>query len=228
MKFITKSPYFETNNGDKILYPFGPPIFQSLVHNNFTKELIKEGRKLSEKDDWGNRLAGQHKYGGSYHYKLDFLKRVEPYLKTYAVRLLGGLYEQYGKNYNGINKLLTVHKEDNDKTTAGKIVLDSLWINFSQKHDYNPPHTHTGALSFVIYCQVPKEIFSVQTNSNTKRAGEIIFQFGEPISELMGSEYPIKPFEDLIFIFPAKLKHFVPGYWVDEERISGSGNFKVV
>ena len=33
-----------------------PPIFQSLVHNNFTKELIKEGRKLSEKDDWGNRL----------------------------------------------------------------------------------------------------------------------------------------------------------------------------
>ena len=32
---------------------------------------------------------------------------------------LGGLYEQYGKNYNGINKLLTVHKEDNDKTTTG-------------------------------------------------------------------------------------------------------------
>ena len=58
---------------------------------------------------------------------------------------------------------------------ADKIVLDSLWINFSQKHDYNPPHTHTGALSFVIYCQVPKEIFSVQTNSNTKELVKLYF-----------------------------------------------------
>ena len=33
-------------------------------------------------------------------------------------RFLGGLYEQYGKNYNGINKLLILHKEDNDKTTV--------------------------------------------------------------------------------------------------------------
>ena len=27
MKFITKSPYFETNNGDKILYPFESTYF---------------------------------------------------------------------------------------------------------------------------------------------------------------------------------------------------------
>ena len=28
--------------------------------------------------------------------------------------------------------------------------------------------------------------------------------------------------------FPSKLKHFVPAYWVDAERISVSGNFVVV
>ena len=228
MKYITQSTYFETDYGDKIIYPFGPPIFQSLVHNNFTKELIKEGRKLSDENNWTHRLAGQHKYGGSYHYKIDFLKKVEPYLKTYVERFLDGLHSQYGNRYENVKRLLKLETKDVDKAETGQLILDSLWINFSQKHDYNPPHTHSGALSFVIYCQVPEEIFSVQTDSNTKRAGEIIFQYGEPISELMGSEYPVKPFEDLIFIFPAKLKHFVPAYWIDKERISVSGNFKVV
>jgi hypothetical protein len=44
----------------------------------------------------------------------------------------------------------------------------------------------------------------------------------------MGNEFPIKPYEDLMFIFPAELRHFVPTYWVDAERISVSGNFVVV
>ena len=44
----------------------------------------------------------------------------------------------------------------------------------------------------------------------------------------MGSDYTVKPYEDLIFIFPAKLRHQVPPIWVDEERISVSGNFVVI
>ena len=66
-------------------------------------------------------------------------------------------------------------------------------INFSQKHDFNPPHTHTGILSFVIFCKVPEEIFEVQADSNTQRAGELHFTYGEQITKLMGCEYPVKP-----------------------------------
>jgi len=36
-KFITNVPNFETEYGDKILYPFSPPIFQTEVDTNFTK-----------------------------------------------------------------------------------------------------------------------------------------------------------------------------------------------
>ena len=227
-KFITNVPNFETEDGDKLLYPFSPPIFQTEVDTNFTKELIEEGRKLTkEEDDWNPRLAGNLKYGRSYHYKEDYLLKVEPYLKTYVERFFNGLYSQFGQDNKMIERLLEI-QHDRRKLRQGNVRLDTLWINFSQKHDFNPPHTHKGILSFVIFCQVPKEIFEVQADSNTQRAGEILFQYGEPITKLMGNEFPVKPYENLMFIFPADLSHYVPAYWVDAERISVSGNFIVV
>jgi len=228
MAFETNVPKFLTEEGDQIIYPFGPPIFQTEVDSNFTKELIVEGRKLTkEKDDWNPLLAGNLKYGRSYHYKEDYLLKVEPYLKTYIERFFNGIYSQYGQNNKMVERLLQV-QHDRRQYRQGKLRLDTLWINFSQKHDFNPPHTHTGVLSFVIFCQVPEEIFKVQADSNTQRAGEIHFSYGEPISKLMGGEYAVKPYENLMFIFPAELKHYVPAYWVDAERISVSGNFVVV
>ena len=228
MKFNTNVPRFETEEGDNILYPFSPPIFQTEVDSNFTKELIEEGRKLTkEEDDWNPRLAGNLKYGRSYHYKEDYLLKVEPYLKTYVERFFNGIYAQWGQENKMVEKLLSI-QHDRRQQRQGKLRLDTFWINFSQKHDFNPPHTHTGILSFVIFCQVPEEIFEVQADSNTQRAGEIHFSYGEPISNLQGNEYPIKPYENLMFIFPAELRHFVPAYWVDAERISVSGNFVVV
>jgi hypothetical protein len=228
MAFETNVSNFETEDGDKILYPFSPPIFQTEVDSNFTKELIVEGRKLTkEEDDWNPKLAGNLKYGRSYHYKEDYLLKVEPYLKTYVERFFNGLYSQFGPHNKMVERLLEV-QHDRRQLRQGNVRLDTLWINFSQKHDFNPPHTHKGILSFVIFCQVPGEIFKVQADSNTQRAGEIHFSYGEPISKLQGNEYPVKPYENLMFIFPAELKHFVPAYWVDAERISVSGNFVVV
>ena len=228
MKFNTNVPKFETEEGDNILYPFSPPIFQTEVDSNFTKELIVEGRKLTkEEDDWNPKLAGNLKYGRSYHYKDDYLLKVEPYLKTYIERFFNGLYSQWGQDNKMVTNLLEIQHNRRQKR-QGKLRLDTLWINFSQKHDFNPPHTHTGVLSFVIFCQTPKEIFKVQADSNTQRAGEIHFSYGEPITKIMGNEFPIKPYENLMFIFPAELKHFVPAYWIDAERISVSGNFVVI
>ena len=228
MSYKTNVATFEIETGDKILYPFGPPIFQSEIDSNFTKELIEEGRKLTkEKDDWNPRLAGNLKYGRSYHYKEDYLLKVEPYLKSYVERFFNGLYQQYGPDATLVQKLLEV-QHDRRQNKQGNMRLDTLWINFSQKHDFNPPHTHTGVLSFVIFCQVPEKIFEVQADSNTKRAGELHFIYGNSISKLMSTSYPIKPYKNLMFIFPSELEHYVPAYWVDAERISVSGNFVVV
>jgi len=229
MTFQTSVANFETDDGDKILYPFGPPIFQSEIDPKLTKELIEEGRKLTiEEDDHNFRLAGQLKYGRSYHYKENYLNKVEPYLKTYIERFFNGLHKQFDiDKAAGVGRLLSV-QDGRQKTRQGNVKLDSLWINFSQKHDFNPIHSHSGILSFVIFCQLPEKIFEVQADSNTQRAGQIHFTYGEPITKLMGCEYPIKPYENLMFIFPNELRHHVPSYWVDAERISVSGNFVVV
>lgn len=227
MPFETNISNMITEEGDRILYPFSPPIFQTEVDNSFTKELITEGRKLTKKDnDYNDQLAGNLKYGRSYSYKEDYLLKVESHLLKYVERFFNGLYEQYGPDYKGVDRLLQV-QHDRRQVRRGNVRLDTLWINFSQKHDFNPPHTHTGILSFVIFCKVPEEIFKVQADSNTQRAGEIHFSYGDPISKLQGTEYPVKPFEGLMFMFPAELKHFVPAYWVDAERISVSGNLIV-
>ena len=109
---------------------------------------------------------------------------------------------------------------DNHIITFNGNRLDSKELNSG---GYN-----SGALSFVIYCKVPKKIFENQSESNNQHAGEIVFHHNTNLSTLDGYDYPVRPFENLIFIFPSKLKHYVPAYWVDEERISVSGNFRVV
>jgi len=225
--FITNIPKVTTEEGDNILFPFSPPIFQTEVDSKFTKELIEEGRKLTLKeDDYSSNLAGNLKYGNSYIYKEEYTIKVEPYLKSYVEKFFNGIIHQVGDD-NMVKNLLAV-QHDRKQVRPGNIKLDSLWINFSKKHDFNPSHTHTGVLSFVIFCKVPKEIFEVQASSNTKKAGELVFQCGEPITKLMGCDYPVRPYENLMFIFPNRLRHFVPAYWVDAERISVSGNFIVV
>jgi hypothetical protein len=228
MSFETNVPKHITEDGDQILSPFGPTIFQTEVDSNFTKELIEEGRKLTKEDDYNPKLAGNLKYGRSYHYKDDYLLKTEPYLKTYVERYFNGLISQYGNLYEKFIKDLLKVQHDRRQHRFGTLRLDSLWINFQQKHDYNPPHNHSGVLSFVIFCKVPKEIFQVQADSNNQNAGNIVFTYGNKITPLMGCEFPVKPYENLMFIFPNELMHYVPAYWVDEERISVSGNFVVV
>ena len=100
------------------------------------------------------------------------------------------MFEQFGNDYNGVKRLLETQKREgqggkHSGWQMGKLILDTLWINFSQKHDFNPPHSHSGSLSFVIFCKVPQKIFEVQADSNSQ-VGELHFTYGEQISELQG------------------------------------------
>ena len=82
-----------------------------------------------------------------------------------------------------------------------------------------------------LFIEKNNKIYLILTKRSEKlnqHAGEIVFQYSDRIAQFMGSEYPIKPYEGLMFLFPSKLKHYVPPYWVDAERISVSGNFVVI
>ena len=51
MEFQTKILHVNTKTGDKLLYPFGPSIFQTYVDEKFVNHLLKEGEKLTKKDN---------------------------------------------------------------------------------------------------------------------------------------------------------------------------------
>ena len=110
-------------------------------------------------------------------------------------------------------------------------MLDSLWVNYQKQHEFNPPHTHAGIYSFVIFMKIPtkweeQHALPFSGNSNAPRASDFTFDYmdcyGEPKSETfnMGPEW-----ENKMLFFPAKLRHGVyPFFNCDEERITISGN----
>jgi len=224
--FKTNVPHFITENNDQIIYPFSPPIFQTELDNEFINELLVEAKKLKMEDSYSHQLAGNLKTGRSYIYKDDFILKVEPKIVKQAENFFEGLYQSHGSEYQGVEK--TLKKQMGRRGyTNGDLRLDTLWVNFQQKHDFNPPHNHAGVMSFVIYLSVDEKIFKEQADTNSPDAGKIIFEFGDQISELSGTQYPVFPYKGLMFMFPAKLNHYVPPYWIDSERISVSGNLIV-
>lgn len=208
MEFNTDINFVENDAGEKVIYPFGPPLFQTWVSQEFSDILLNEGRRLKiETDDANFKLAGNLKYGRSFNYSDEFRKKCEPYILSRVASFLNMLPKS-GHNIKDLE-------------------MKSFWINFSKKHDFNPTHDHDGVFSFVIYCDVPSEIFNVQADSNSQHAGKIIFEYGEKISEETRCSYSVVPFNNLMFIFNAELRHNVPPYWVDAERISVSGNIVI-
>ena len=98
--------------------------------------------------------------------------------------------------------------------------LISTWINFQKKNEYNPPHSHFGAYSFVIWLSLPydtkkeKKLYKSSTDFN--------FQF---IQDGEIQQFPLDPSEGDIILFPADLWHSVqPFFLSDEFRVSISGN----
>ena len=80
--------------------------------------------------------------------------------------------------------------------------------------------------SFVIYGEIDDEIFTKEVPvTNSQHAGQIVFQYGERITQLQMNSFAVKPYKGLMFVFPAGLNHYVPAYYKDFERISISGNY---
>ena len=109
--------------------------------------------------------------------------------------------------------------------------LNTSWVNFQKKNEFNPIHTHDGFFSFVIWIKIP---YSVQAeiaqphvaNSNMQRAGMFSFMYTNVFGEIRESVQAIdSSFEGEIFLFPASFMHQVyPFSTSDEYRISISGN----
>ena len=153
-----------------------------------------------------------------------FVPKFAPYVNLY----LEGLRDYKSDSFEHIYTRTSQAQGKPQRIQANlEWVLDSLWVNFQKPGEYNPPHWHTGDMSFVLFLQVPeglkKENEDIKGVHNNEGPGMLIFDFGEHLPFSIGRVSKMPVVGDII-MFPSWLKHLVHDFKSEGERISVSGN----
>jgi hypothetical protein len=144
----------------------------------------------------------------------------------YIERLILPYILDYDKEFNLL-------QDYNFLSKSCPIILETAWVNFQKKYEFNPVHNHTGIMSFVIWINIPYNLKEEMTNapgatSNKNVPGAFEFQYTSTLGNVCAHTIHVdKSLENALIVFPAKLCHTVyPFYTSDDYRISVSGNFK--
>jgi len=120
------------------------------------------------------------------------------------------------------------------KNRPANLTLQSAWVNFQKKYEFNPTHNHDGVYSFVIWHKIPYFIEDEKQNSpgkgaNKTLAGHFEFNFTNSLGNMWQETLPVdKTWENTICIFPSEMLHSVyPFYTSDDYRITISGNISL-
>jgi hypothetical protein len=121
---------------------------------------------------------------------------------------------------------------NNSKNKISEINLIDAWVNFQNKHEFNPVHNHSGFLSFVIWVDIPflidDELKQSHTkDSNAKISGQFCFVYNDVLGNIKTHSIEAdKSYNNGLLLFPAELHHAVyPFFTSDKQRISVAGNF---
>ena len=189
----------------------------AFIKTKLNKETIDKLNNYikNKKNKWNNKLAGNLS-------------------KSYAIKDKNDWFFK-----NVLLKLLNEYEQDDIKAIVPSIltkhcqyVLNSFWVNFQKKHEFNPLHSHNGAVfSFVVWMKIPssykkeKEIPFIK-HSNNPCPNTFEFVYVNTLGKVSTLQYHLEPEdEETILLFPANLNHQVyPFYLSNKQRISISGN----
>jgi len=118
-------------------------------------------------------------------------------------------------------------------TSNVPLVVSDLWVNFQKKHEFNPPHNHSGVFSFVIWMQIPfvmaDELLVGPGRMGTEpQNGDFVLHYTDTTGitrwHHMGAD---RTCQGQILMFPNTMVHHVnPFYSSDDYRITVAGNMK--
>lgn len=212
---------------DEIKYStinFGPLLLLTSIDNALRQEMLDKG--LKNDIDWTTKLAGQIEDEKSYSAEnIDYFgRRLVPYFEKYFTALT----ERWHRNV---------------KVRDYVYYLDSLWINVQKENEYNPVHSHSGDISFVIYLDISNEIYEEKNKTTSMEPGAIGFidnfdqnYFGDlnaDIENIRRYLIPLRGYEHIpkngeMFIFPSYLTHHVQSFKTPGcRRVSVSGNISI-
>jgi len=181
-------------------------------------KVIKKARKKPE--DMKGELAGNI----SSSIKLD---GDAPLLKEFVGELLPKFIDSHINSYGAPWRATMKEGEGFN--------LESLWVNFQKKHEFNPPHDHSGVFSFVIWMQIPtsyaeqKKLPICAESNADNHISNFAFSYTNTMGRVSTFAYNMeKEAEGYMVMFPSQMLHQVfPFYENDGERISISGNVDI-
>lgn len=183
---------------------------------------VEEIRKDFEKAEKANdTLIGQLEQEYNLKKSIDVIEKNALRLANYY-----NTHTQYSSNKLGI-------LEKNQRSDC-EFVLDSCWVNFQKKYEFQPMHDHTGVYSFILFYEIPYEIqkeFKVSPGKNSKEhyAGLLDFHYVSYLGNIGSVSVPAdRKWQKRMLLFPAELNHSVyPFYSSDDYRITISGNLSI-
>ena len=120
---------------------FGPYVALYKIHEEFLEGLLQRGEKCRPGSSNSN-LAGimDDQRTFTQEDKKWFIEHFQPYIDNYVED--SARYVGQEINYN-------------NGSISNKFTLMSLWINFMKENYQTPEHSHSGALSWVIFLKAP-------------------------------------------------------------------------
>ena len=147
--------------------------------------------------------------------------------KQYVYPLIFALIDEHKKKYPQYFKQICGYKGKKEID----LNLQSLWVNFQRKHEFNPVHVHEGLFSFVFWHKIPYKMSDeIARYPNMKadqvKAGHFAFLQTNEMGRIQSIDLAVdNSWEGKVALFPADLNHAVyPFFTSDDVRITISGN----
>ena len=224
-------------NENPLLLPFGPPVYLDKMDESYITELDNKIEELGGKIEFdaSGLLAGRIKK------QTNLEGQISPELEE-------SIIQHHMRYYRMTQEVPAM--EGMPMFDSLSMQLTAIWSNIQEAREYNPPHSHTGHFSFVIYCRNDLEKYSLdqlQDNEydkphrqkgtesvdtpeaqNMPLAGLIELQYGEP-NWMNWTQFRHVPSRGDILIFPNWLRHTVYAHYEENHvRISVAGNVILV
>jgi hypothetical protein len=185
---------------------------------DFLHQAISE----ENKESWNHRLVGNIS-------KSEVIKDKDNwFFETTLKALTEKLF------YRDWNNYCRYHIE---KEEPPKFELEKLWVNHQKQHEFNPlPHVHIALYSFVVFMKIPTHWEEQHTLPFTLYSGNPCasdFQFmwtQKDTEDSFFRNFKLSPEDEgRMLFFPSSLQHQVfPFYGTEEERITISGNIRII
>ena len=182
-------------------------------------ELIRKNFEVADKAN--KDLVGQLEQEYTLHDSRNIIEKN-------AIRLANYFNQQNMHSANSLSIL------ESNQRSLYDLVLDSCWVNFQKKYEFQPIHDHSGVYSFIIFYEIPFELkkefeLSPGRDSRTNYAGVLNFHYVSYLGKIASLTIPADMhWKKRMLLFPADLKHSVyPFFSSDNYRITISGNLSI-